>query len=126
MEAASMRRTHAAIGLLALLSLNGCSIVMSESELPGSYQGEDYEVVVTIDLRMDHTYSEKLDLGWEKQEKVEGRWSWDGRALTLTLALIPEVYRSPTRDDWALSPEIRFGRKVLIDYGTDLELKKTK
>lgn len=98
---------------------------MSESELPGHYEGKDGDVGILIDLRKDHTYSEKLDLGWKKEENIDGRWSWNGSTVTLTLALIPQLYRSPTRDDWGLSSEVRFGRTVLIDYGADLDLKKT-
>ena len=121
-----MKRALILVGLSSIMLLNGCSIVMSESELPGHYEGSDGKMDVSVDLRKDHTYSEKLDLSWQKQENVDGQWSWNGSGVKLTLALIPEGYGRVARDDWGLSSEIRFGRTVLIDYGSDLELKKTK
>jgi hypothetical protein len=118
--------------LLAVLLLVGCSRLLSPDEITGSYKAVLPKVTIYLELRPDHTYSERLDYADGKHEAASGTWSWQvaGSACAdLDNALFPREAEDQRttgseKTNWCLTGEKRFGKTILLindDLGWNFE-----
>jgi hypothetical protein len=123
---------RAMILLLVVTLLVGCSRVLSPDEITGSYKAVLPNVTVYLELRPDHTYSERLDYADGKHEAVSDTWSWNAAGTycaDLNNALFPKeaVDQRTTgseKTNWCLTGEERFGKTILLindDLGWNFE-----
>ena len=120
------------LAVYVVVLLSSCGYINSESELPGRYEGRWWEkrALVILNVRADHSFSERIEATGRDIAKFDGRWSWDARQVLLSGATPPDNLAEATREPgpvdrvWTLSTETRLGKPLLVDNGTGIELRK--
>lgn len=78
--------------LAMLLSLNGCMMVKSESDVLGEYELKVGTSEIVLKMSPDRSFSEKIVLPSGKVVNHSGKWSWAQDGLSLDQLWIPSEF----------------------------------
>jgi hypothetical protein len=78
--------------LAMLLSLNGCMMVKSESDVLGEYQLNVGTSKIALKLSPDKSFSERIVWQSGKVESLSGKWSWAQDGISFDQLWIPSEF----------------------------------
>lgn len=128
---------------LMLVNLSGCYVITSERKVIGTYELATEQGKITLDIRRDHTFTEKITWRDLTQQVRSGKWKWT-TGLDLDSLWIPpqfcpdyivqsdarsglEAPRYSSPGHWTIGPEWRLGHVILpIFPDSDVEFRLTK
>jgi hypothetical protein len=125
-----------------LLSLNGCMMVKSESDVLGEYELKVGGNRIALKISSDHTYFERIFWQKGKVQSSSGKWKWANGAVSFDQLWIPPDFapdyilqadasasenKQPKYTEpmhWIISPEKHWGRVILTVFpDDDIEFK---